>query len=234
MTSAPWRVEIWKNSKKNRKQFEISKVSKKVPKSVQTCFEVISLKFFVHCTLEGREVEKFQKNGKTSEFSNWPKTFSNVSILVLRGFFSNFYLPVHTGDQKFEQKLKKIEVLKVSKNVLKSFQTSSELVLRSFSGKNFCPVHPVWSKLAKNTKKWKNFETFKILQKRSQKHCLIMCCMIISTEKTLPSAPWTLEKVPQKSKRIQFFKNVQKRFQDCPNMFWCDFFEIFWPVHPGG
>ena len=158
MTSAPWRVETWKNSEKNRKQFESSKVSKKVPKSVQTCFEVISLKLFVHCILEGREVEKFQKNGKTSEFSNWPKTFSNVSILVLRGFFSNFYSPVHPGDQKFEQKLKKIEFLKVSKNVLKSFQTSSELVLRYFSGKNFCPVHAGGSKLGKISKKWKNFQ----------------------------------------------------------------------------
>ena len=51
---------------------------------------------------------------------------------------------------------------------------------------------------------------------------------------SLPSAPWRLKKVPQKWKRIQIFKNVQKRFQGCPNMFWCDFFEIFWPVHPGG
>ena len=209
-------------------------MSKNVSKIVQTCFDVIFSRFFVQCTLEGREVEKFQKNGKTSEFSNWPKTFSNVSKLVLRGFFSNFYLPVHPGDQKFEQKLKKIEFLKVSKNALKSFQTSSELVLRYFSGKKFSPVHPGWSKLAKNTKKWKNFDTFKILQKRSQKHCLSMFCLIISTEKS--STQWTLEtqKNPQESKRLQIFKNVQKRFQDCPNMFWCDFFEIFWPVHPGG
>ena len=204
--------KLGKIRKKKRKQFENSKVSKKVPKSVQTCFEAISLKFFVHCTLEGREVEKFQKNGKTSEFSNWPKTFSNVSILVLRGFFSNFYLPVHPGDQKFEQKLKKIEFLKVSKNVLKSFQTSSEHVLRYFSGKNFCPVHPGWSKLAKNTKKWKNFETFKILQKRSQKHCLIMCCMIISTEKN--SAQCTLE---TRKSSTEIEKN--SNFQKCPKTF---------------
>ena len=210
--SAHWRVETWNNSKKKSKTIWNFKSVQKRSLECPNMFWGDFIEIFCSLHPGGREVEKFQKNGKTSEFSNWPKTFSNVSTLVLMGFFSNFYLPVHPGDQKFEQKLKKIEFLKVSKNVLKSFETSSELVLRYFSGKNFCPVHPGWSKLAKNTKKWKNFETFKILQKRSQKHCLIMCCMIISTEKN--SAQCTLE---TRKSSTEIEKN--SNFQKCPKTF---------------
>ena len=82
----------------------------------------------------------------------------------------------------------------------------------NFFGKNFCPVHPGWSKPAKNTKKWKNFEIFKILQKRSQKHCLIMCCMIISTEKN--SAQCTVE---TRKSSTEIEKN--SNFQKCPKTF---------------
>ena len=172
--------------------------------------------FFVHCTLEGREVEKFQKNGMTSDISNWPKTFSNVSILVLRGFFSNFYLPVHPGDQKFEQKLKKIEFLKVSKNVLKSFQTSSELVLRYFSGKNFCPVHAGGSKLGKISKKWKNFHFSSKSPNKFPKRFKRVLNMLRGSflVKKLTSAPWRVEtwkNSKKKSTKIWNFKSVQKR-----------------------
>ena len=73
-------------------------------------------------------------------------------------------------------------------------------------------MHPGWSKLAKNKKRWKNFETFKILQERSQKHCLSMFCLIISTEKI--SAQCTLE--TQKSSTEMEKNSI---FQKCPKTF---------------
>ena len=76
---------------RNGKEFNFSKMSKNVSKIVQTCFDVIFSKFFGQCTLEGREVEKFQRNAKTSQKSRYPNTFPKVSKQVLNlfwGFFS--------------------------------------------------------------------------------------------------------------------------------------------------
>ena len=62
-------------------------MSKNVSKIVQTCFDVIFSKFFGQCTLEGREVEKFQRNAKTSQNSRYPNTFPKVSKQVLNLFW---------------------------------------------------------------------------------------------------------------------------------------------------
>ena len=74
------------------------------------------------------------------------------------------------------------------------------------------PSAPWVVETRKKYKKWKNFETFKFLQERSQKHCLSMFCLIISTEKI--SAQCTLE--TQKS-----FTEMEKNsnFQNCPKTF---------------
>ena len=105
------------------------------------------------------------------------------------------------------------------------FSTCFEVI---FFGKKFCPVHPGWSKLAKNTKKWKNCETFKFLQKRSQKHCLIMFCMIISTEKKLcPVHPGHSKKFHRNRKEFKFSKmskNVSKIVQTCFDVIFSRFF----------
>ena len=145
------------------------------------------------CTLESRNLEEFQKTGKSFNFSNCPKKRSqkqsNMFSTCLEVIFSaKIFAQCTLGGrnlQKIQKSGKTSKLSKFSKNV---------------------PKNIVWSCVA-----W-----------------------LFRRKKTLPSAPWRLEKVPQKSKRIQIFKNVQKRFQDCPNMFWCDFFEIFRPVHPGG
>ena len=96
------------------------------------------------------------------------------------------------------------------------------------------PVHPGASRLGKISENWKDSELLKHVQKRSQKHFLSMFWLNFSTEKS--SAQWTLEtqKNPQKAKNFQTFKNVQKWFQVCPNLFWSDFLEVFFSVHPGG
>ena len=82
--------KLGKIRKKYRKKYENSKVFKNVPKSFQTCFEVILSKFFVQCTLEGREVEKFQKNGKKSNFQNPEKRFQKRPNLFWGDFFRTF------------------------------------------------------------------------------------------------------------------------------------------------
>ena len=131
MTNLPWRVETWNNSKKSRKHFEISKVSKNVTKSVQTRFEVILSKFFGQCTLEGREVEKFQRNVKTSQNSRYPNTFPKVSKQVLNLFwgFSRKKRAQCTLEGRNLEKLKKnwktffFKITKIfPKSVQKSFQ----------------------------------------------------------------------------------------------------------------
>ena len=88
---------------RNGKEFNFSKISKNVSKIVQTCFDVIFSNFFGQCTLEGREVEKFQRNAKTSQNSRYPNTFPKVSKQVLNlfwGFFSKKKSPVHPGGSK--------------------------------------------------------------------------------------------------------------------------------------
>ena len=95
---------------RNGKEFYFSKMSKNVSKIVQTCFDVIFSKFFGQCTLEGREVEKFQRNAKTSQNSRYPNTFPKVSKQVLNlfwGFFSKKKCPVHPGGSKLGKIRKK-------------------------------------------------------------------------------------------------------------------------------
>ena len=231
MTSAPWRVETWKNSKKNRKQFEISKVSKKVPKSVQTCFEVISLKFFVHCTLEGREVEKFQKNGKTSEFSNWPKTFSNVSILVLRGFFSNFIYQCTLEIKNSNKNWKKLNSWKCPKTFLKVSKQVPNLFWGIFREKIFAQCTLEGRNLEKSQKNGKTFIFLQRAQISSQKgsNAFWTCFEVVFSVKKLTSAPWRVEtwKNSKKSTKIWNFKSVQKRSWNGPNKFWNCFEVIF-------
>ena len=46
---------------------------------------------------------------------------------------------------------------------------------------------------------------------------------MIFPKKFLPNAPWrveTWEKFQKIKKKIQIFKNVQKRSQKCPDLFW--------------
>ena len=67
-----------------------------VPKSVQTCFEHVlgrffRKSFFAQCSLEGRFVEKFQKNQKLFKIAKKrkivPKSVQTCFEYVLRRFF---------------------------------------------------------------------------------------------------------------------------------------------------
>ena len=183
----------------------------------------------VFCSLHpgGREVEKFQKNGKTSEFSNWPKTFSNVSILVLRGFFSNFYLPVHPGDQKFEQKLKKIEFLKVSKNALKVSKQVPNLFWGIFREKIFAQCTLGGRNSQKIQKSGKTSKLSKF-SKNVPKNIVWACfAWLFRRKKAPPSEPWRLKKIHKNRKDFKFSKmskNVSKIVQTCFDVIFSRFF----------
>ena len=94
-----WGRDIEKIKEKNQKSFKVPKMSKIVPKSVQTCFEhvlgqIYRKIFFASCSPEGRVFENFQKNGKNSKFQKCPKSFPKVSTRVLNmlcGDFSEFF-----------------------------------------------------------------------------------------------------------------------------------------------
>ena len=91
--------------------------------------------FSVQCTLEGREVEKIQKNWKKFKLSKSRKRFQKCPILF-RGDFFRIFLDKCTLKTKTCKKSKKtqriFEFSKESKNVPKSVQTSFELVWRLF------------------------------------------------------------------------------------------------------
>ena len=196
--SAPWRVETWKNSRKIEKPF-FSKWPKSFPKVFKRVFNMLRGSFFGKKTWPvhpgGSKLGTLRKKIENNlKFQRCPKTLLRVSKQVLRWFYRNFLFsaPWRVETWKKFKKLEKLSIVQNAwKNVPKSNQTCFQHASRYFFGKHFCPVHPGWSKLAKNTKKWKNCEIFKFLQKRSQKHCLSMFCLIISTEKS--SAQWTLE-----------------------------------------
>ena len=93
LLTVPWRVEL-------SKIFKNPKKPKIVPKNVQTCFEYVlgrffRKSFFAQCSLEGRVVEKFQKNQKFSKIQKCPKSLSKVSKRVLNMFWVNFFEKVY-------------------------------------------------------------------------------------------------------------------------------------------
>ena len=104
------------------------------------------------------------------------------------------------------------------------FWTCFEVIL--FRKKS--PVHLGGSRLGKNFKKSKNFETFKIVRKCSQKHCLRMFWLSFSTENAVPSAHKRLKKIHE-NRKISKFQNPEKPFQKCPNLLEVIFSEFFLP-----
>ena len=145
LTSAPWRSKLVEIRKKKSKKIEFLKVSKNFLKSFQTSVELV-LRYFsginiAQCTLEGRNMEKRQKNGKTFIFFQNAQKRSPKSSNTFWTCFEVFFLvktnwPVHPRVSKLgkirKKNRKKFENSKVSKNFPKSVQTSFELVLSWF------------------------------------------------------------------------------------------------------
>ena len=135
------------------------------------------------CTLECRNMEKRQKNGKTFIFfqnaqKRSPKSSNTfwTSFEVVFSVKANW--PVHPRGSKLgkirKKNRKKIENSKVSKNFPKSVQTSFELVLRWFFRRKL-PSAPWRVETWKNSKKLEKPSIFQNAQKtfpKAIKHVL--------------------------------------------------------------
>ena len=195
-------------------------------------------KKFAQCTLEGRNLGKFEKKiDKNLKFQKCPKTVLKVSKQILNLFWGNFLgknCPVHPGGSKLGKTSKNWKKISIFQNSLKTFPKAIKHVwnmLRGiFAGEKFRPVHPGGSRSRKTSKNWKTFN-FQNAQIRSQK-----CSNLFSTcfEVFFPVkkfAQCTLEgreiEKFQKMEKNSIFQNPEKRFQKCPNFFWGDFFRTF-------
>ena len=159
-----------------------------VPKSIQTCFELVLGQFlrkFFCPVFHGRSsLRKFSKNIKNfSKFQKCPKSFPKLSKRVLNVFWGNFFRKIFAqfpmegrvfeNFQKNQKVFKVPKTFKISKMPKKSFPKVSKRVLNLLGQifRNlFCPVFRGGSRLRKISKKSKNFQNSKNVQNRSQKN----------------------------------------------------------------
>ena len=97
-------------TQKNQEIFKFSKMSKNVPKCVQTCFKHVwrcffSKKIFAQCTQEGRNLEKNSKKSKNLKYK------------------INFFLEYH-GGPRIKKKSKNFQIFK---SVQKRSQKSPDI-----------------------------------------------------------------------------------------------------------
>ena len=142
LTSATWRSKLVEIRKKIEK-IEFLKVSKtflKVSKQVLNLFWGIFLeRNIAQCTLEGRNMEKRQKNGKTFIFFQNAQKRSQMQSNMFGTCFELF-LPVKNfaqctlGGREVEkvQKTGKLSIFKMPKYVPKSVQTCFQHASRYF------------------------------------------------------------------------------------------------------
>ena len=200
---------------KNQKIFKTPKMSKIVPKRIQTCFErVLGQTFrknFAQFSMEGRVFENFSKKNqkvfkisKTFKITKCPKSLPKVSKRVLNLFwgkcFKNLFCAVFDGGSRLRKISKKIQKFSKFQRCPKSFPKVSKRVLNVFWGKlfeNFLPSFPWKVESSKIFKKIKNFSNFQKLSK--------------------------YQKCPKS------FPKVSKRIL---NVFWGKFFENFLPSFP--
>ena len=183
----------------NMEIFNISKVSKTVPNSVQTSSELVLRYFFekkwlVHTG--GSRLEKIQK--KTKKI----KTFRNVqkrnqqSSNMLRGdFFWNHHALQGRKMEKNEKKTRLLKFQKCPKTFLKVSKHVLNLFWGNFPGKKV-PSAPRTVKTWNNFKKLEKLSHFENAQKRSQwqSNTFWTCFEEIFSVKLFLSAPWRFER----------------------------------------
>ena len=200
---------VFESFQKNQKNFKIPKMSKIVPKRVQTCFEdvlgwFIRKKLFAQCSMGGRVFESFQKNQKIFKIPKMPK-FDPKSVQtcfedVLGWFFRKNFLPSVPWRVESSKIFKKIR--KVSK-----FQNAQNRPQK-------CPNE--------NFQNQKKFQNSKNAQNRSQKcpNVFWRCFRVIFLKDFFAQCSMegrVFEFFQKKSKKFQKSKNAQKRPQKCPN-----------------
>ena len=196
-----------------------------VPKSIQTCFELVLgqmfRKNFSPVFRGGSSLRKFSKK-IFSKFQKCPKVFPKVSKRVLNMFgenFSKIFCPVFHGMSSLRKFPKKniFKIPKMPKSVPKCIQTCFMVI---FSKKILCPVFHGGS-IFRNFPKF-FFSKFQKCPKsfpKVSKRVLNLFWGKLS-EKFLPSFPRRVEfsKI-FKNKYFQNSKNAQKCSQKYPNVF---------------
>ena len=152
-----------------------------VPKSIQTCFELvlgqIFRKIFVPSVPWGVEFSKtFKKNQKSFKFPKMPKIvpksiqtcFERVLGQTFRKIFAQFSMEGRVFEN-FQKNQKICKIPKMPKIVPQSIQTCFELVLGQIFRKIFLPSVPWRVEFSKMFKKF-FFQNSKNAQNRSQKY----------------------------------------------------------------
>ena len=149
---------VFENFQKNQRNCKIPKMPKNVPKSIQTCFELVLCQIFRKIFLPNVPWRvEFSKIFKKNIFKipNCPKVFPKVSKRVLNmfwgKFFEKFYVQCSMEGRVFENFLKNQKVFKISKTfkitkkpkiVPKSIQTCFEPILGQIFPNFFLPSFP--------------------------------------------------------------------------------------------
>ena len=133
-------------------------------------------KKFAQCTLEGRNLGKFEKKiDKNLKFQKCPKTVLKVSKQILNLFWGNFLgknCPVHPGRSKLGKTSKNWKTFNFQNAQIRSqkcsnlFSTCFEVI---FPVKKIRLVHPEWSRNRKISKKNEKNSIFQNPEKRFQK-----------------------------------------------------------------
>ena len=220
-----------------------------VPKSIQTCFELVLGQFFrkIFCPVfhGWSSLQKFSKKSKKFQSSknaqNRSQKYSNVFRTSFGANFSKNFCPVFHGVsslRNFSKKIKNFSKFqpKTHKTVLKRIQKCFEHFLGHFFRKIFAQFSMecrVFETFQKKIKKYSKItpKTHKTVPKESKSVLNIFWGDFF--ENFLPSFPWKVESSKNFKKSQEFSK-----FQKCPksfpkasrrvwNVFWGEIFDNF-------
>ena len=129
-------ARVFENFQKKSKKIQIPKMPEIVPKSIQTCFELvlgqISRKLFDQCSMEARDFKFLKTVEKISKFQLCQKSLPKLSKCVLNMFWGNFFekflSPVLHGGSRLRKFSKKSKKFQNSKNAQNRSQKYSNVV----------------------------------------------------------------------------------------------------------
>ena len=175
-------------------------------------------KNFAQCTLEGRNLGKFEKKiDKNLKFQKCPKTVLKVSKQILNLFWGNFLgknCPVHPGMSKLGKTSKNWKTFNFQNAQIRSqkcsilFSTCFEVF---FPVKKFAQCTLKGREIEKFQKKMKKIQFFKIPKNVSKS--VQISFEVIFSELFLTSATWRskLVEIRKKIEKNWIPKSVQKR-----------------------
>ena len=238
---------VFENFQKNQRNCKIPKMPKNVPKSIQTCFELVLCRIFrkfflpsVPWRVESSKI--FLKIKKFSKFQKCPKVFPKVSKRVLNMFWGNFFEKFYAQCSMegrvfeiFQKNQRNDKIPKMPKNVPKSIQTCFELVLCRIFRKFFLPSVP-WrvesSKIFLKIKKFSKFQKCpKVFPKVSKRVLNMFWGNFFEKFYAQCSMEGRVFEIFQKNQRNDKIpkmpKNVPKSIQTCFELVLCRIFRKF-------